>query len=238
MKRRILLVVLVIALVVVAVGCGGGSGGESNLGGSGSGNNLDGRWEWENAPSVLWVEFSGNNFLSTSQIFEEIFELRFGTFSISDDEIEFIDSIGGTVWAFPFSHTRNTIDLDIGEEMILTRSGDARYVDSELNGRWEISTPGFRDNSVTFLGSSFTACRNFASNFNTNTSGAFSIQGGQIEFVGSEGRVSARPLSQTENTITLTLPNGRDWQFTRAPVPAPVLPAAPSAPAAAAPAPN
>ena len=99
MLRKVLCIVLAVAFALVSVGCGG------------SGNDLDGRWEaGRNA-----YEFSGSNFtrhtgaLSPSLVWHTI--TTTGTFSISDDYIEFVYEDGRIV-VRPFSRTENTILMD------------------------------------------------------------------------------------------------------------------------------
>ena len=79
---------------------------------------------------------------------------------------------------------------------------------NNLDGRWE--TAGFHNVWVEFSGNNFTANNLFANHVHAGTSGTFSVQGDQIEFVGDNGRIAAHPFSQTENTITIGLN-----QFTR-----------------------
>ena len=100
MKRKILLVVLVVVLAVVTIGCGGG------------GRNLDGRWELVGGGGTIhWIEFSGRNYTI------DVYWLRIsssGTFSISDDQIEFVGD-DGNISVLGFSRTENTITIN-GEQ--------------------------------------------------------------------------------------------------------------------------
>ena len=119
MKQRVILVCLAVMLMVVAAGCGGGS----------RGGELDGRWEhlFGRNDFEVW-EFSGNGFVNYFYI-----EGRgqspqsSGTFSISENQIEFVlDSATidfatahmppgmyiDPIRVASFSRTENTITID------------------------------------------------------------------------------------------------------------------------------
>ena len=177
------------------------------------GDGLDGRWELEHEGRLLpffWIEFSGNNFIAPLDGFFGSHALWFGTFTILDEEIEFVNLVIGfdRVRTFPFSHAGNTVVIN---DMIFIRSGDVQYADNDLNGGWD--GPHGR---IYLWGNNYAftcpqARRSFGIPNLGDGSGTFSIQGDQIEFIGDYGGIVAFPFTRTENTITIG-----QHQFTRA----------------------
>ena len=101
MKQRILIACLVVVLTFIFVGCG-----------SNDENSLDGRWVRAIEPAYsMALEFSGDRFVNKLDVswHEEEVTVAYGTFSVSDGQIEFRFE-GGHVEYSPYSHGQIIVD--------------------------------------------------------------------------------------------------------------------------------
>ena len=102
MKKRVISLALVLILAITVIACGGGG-------------ELDGKWVSSRAVAGAFIElqFSGNKYTESHRNrIGDLLTEETGTFSISDDKIEFFDANNNLIASHNFSRIdENTIAI-------------------------------------------------------------------------------------------------------------------------------